>query len=360
MRSRHLCKWVSLISLAICVVIWATSPAALAASKKPIVLKLSCWSPETGSEGRMGRWWGTELEKRSNGEVRVDYYFAEALVKTMDSLPAVSTGIADVQFVADGYFPSQLPLIGATHLLYQTPSGYVMGKAVAEMYETYPPFQKMMKDNNIKSVMIHPATENVIASVKPIRSLEDLKGKKIRGMSLVNDAMKILGATPVAIPLPEVYEALERGTIDAVSGIPYHNIHVFKLYEAAKYIIGPKMGCYATGGYYMNLDSWNRLPAHIKKIIDDLYAEHVDFYINSINKTGESTTKALLAAKCEIYPLAPSEVERWKAKLVPGLYDDWISKMTKKGFPAKEIVETYQKLVQKYTPGDKYRSPFAK
>ena len=67
-------------------------PTTQASSKKPILLKLSNWLPEMGTEGKMGKWWGSELEKRSNGRVKIDYYFAQALVKTMDSLPAVSTG----------------------------------------------------------------------------------------------------------------------------------------------------------------------------------------------------------------------------------------------------------------------------
>jgi len=360
MNRRNLLLTVFVFVWVFSLVVSFSLPSAQASSKKRIVLKLSNWLPETGTEGKMGKWWGAELEKRSNGRVRMDYYFAQALVKTMDSLPAVTSGIADIQFVADGYFPSQLPLVGGTHLLYQTESGYVMGKCITEMFETYGPFKKMLKQNNIRLVMSIPATEVVIASVKPIRKLEDLKGKKVRAMGLMNDAMKLLGATPVAMPLPEVYEALERGTIDVVTGIPYHLVVAFKLHEVAKYVVGPHMGCYATGGYYMNLDSWKGLPDDIKRIIDDLYDEHLDVYIGMANELGEKTTKALLARKCDIYSLPPSEVERWKAKLVPRTYDEWVKKMEKRGLPGREVIEIYQKLVKKYTPMDKYESPFAR
>ena len=60
-------------------------------SKKPIKLKVACWLPEPSIEGRMARWWGNELEKRSNGKVKISYYYGQALVKTMDALLSLTT-----------------------------------------------------------------------------------------------------------------------------------------------------------------------------------------------------------------------------------------------------------------------------
>ncbi|MDD5245214.1 MAG: C4-dicarboxylate TRAP transporter substrate-binding protein [Syntrophorhabdaceae bacterium] len=331
-----------------------------AASEKPIVLKLSSFLPETGTEGMLGKWWGTELEKRSNGRVKVQYFFAEALVKTMDSLPAVSSGIADVQFFAPGYFPTQMALSGVADLLFQTQSNWVSARAYNEMADTFPPFQKMMKDNNIKLMSIWPASEVVMISRKPIKTLDDLKGKKIRALGLMNKAMKMLGATPVAMPLPEVYEALERGTIDAVTGLPYHLVAAFKMQEAAKNLINPGLGCYASGGYFMNLNTWNKLPDDIKKIALQLNQEFPDVAIKMQADLHKKTTDTLLKAKCNIYSLPANEVAKWKAILIPSIYDDWMKDMASKGLPGKETLQKYQELVKKYTPKDKYVSPFLK
>jgi TRAP-type C4-dicarboxylate transport system substrate-binding protein len=331
-----------------------------AAADKPIVLKLSSFLPETGTEGMLGKWWGTELEKRSNGRVKVQYFFAEALVKTMDSLPAVSSGIADIQFFAPGYFPTQMALSGSSDLLFQTQSNWVSAKAYNEMAESFPPFQKMMKDNNIKLLSIWPASEVVMISAKPIKTLDDLKGKKIRALGLMNKAMKMLGATPVAMPLPEVYEALERGTIDAVTGLPYHLVVAFKMQEAAKNLINPGLGCYASGGYFMNLNTWNKFPDDIKKIVHQLNQEFPDVAIKMQAELHKKTTDTLLKAKCNIYSLPANEIAKWKAILVPAIYDDWIKDTASKGLPGKETLTKYRELVKKYTPQDKYVSPFSK
>jgi len=331
-----------------------------AKSGKPIVLKLSSWLPESTNEGQIVKWWGDEIEKKSNGAVKIEYYFAQALVKTMDSLPAVSSGIADIQFVADGYYPSQLPLIGGLHLLYQSDSGYLMDKACTEMHASYPPFQKMMKDNNLKFLISLSAGEVAMASIKPIKKLEDLKGKKVRAMGLMNDAMKMLGATPVAMPLPEVYEALERGTLDAVTGIPYHLIAAFKFQEVAKHIVGVRMGCYASGGYYMNLDVWNELPDNIKQIIDETNAVLPERYADMTNQLFGKITGKLRDANCTFYTLPDEEVERCKNILLPKIYEDWTKKMDKRRLPGQETLNVYRRLVEKYQPQDKYESPFAR
>lgn len=336
----------------------APSPTPSPTPPKVITLKLSSYLPETGTESQMGKWWGSELEKRSNGRVKVEYYFAQALVKTMDTLPAVSKGIADVQFVANGYFPTQLPLTGGLDLIYQTESNWVLSKCFNEMAETYPPFQKMLKDNNIKNMSCWAASEVVMVSPKPIRTVKDLKGLRIRAMGLMNKVMEMLGATPVAMPLPEVYEALQRGVIDAVTGIPYHLVVSFKLNEVAKYVVDPGMGCYATGGYYMNLDTWNSLPDDIKAIIDQINEEFPDVAAELSNELLQKTTETLLAAGNEVYCLPPKEIERWKAKLVPRIYEDWIKEMGAKGLPGRETLEKYHELIRKYAPMDKYKSPY--
>lgn len=362
-RSINLCSMVTGVVLIFLFLIFGltiTPSTSFAASEKPITLKLSSFLPETGTEGMLGKWWGTELEKRTNGRVKVQYFFAEALVKTMDSLPAVSSGIADVQFFAPGYFPTQMALSGVSDLLFQTQSNWVSAKAYNEMAETFPPFQKMMKDNNIKLMSIWPASEVVMISRKPIKTLDDLKGKKIRALGLMNKAMKMLGATPVAMPLPEVYEALERGTIDTVTGLPYHLVMAFKLQEAAKNLINPGLGCYASGGYFMNLNTWNKLPDDIKTIINKLNQEFPDVAIKMQAELHKKTTDTLLKAKCNIYSLPANEIAKWKAVLIPAIYDDWMKDMASKGLAGKETLAKYQELVKKYTPQDKYASPFVK
>jgi len=110
----------------------------------------------------------------------------------------------------------------------------------------------------------------------------------------------------------------------------------------------------------MNLKTWNKLPEDIKKIVNQLNNEFPDVAIKMQAELHKKTTEALLKAKCNIYSLSAGEVAKWKAVLVPAIYDDWIKDMASKGLPGKETLQKYQELVKKYTPKDKYVSPYAK
>jgi len=81
---------------------------------------------------------------------------------------------------------------------------------------------------------------------------------------------------------------------------------------------------------------------------------------NMSNEQLKQTTETLLKAKVDIYSLPPDEVAKWKAILVPGVYDDWTKQMEAKGLPGKETLAKYQELIKKYEKSDKYVSPYPK
>lgn len=106
-----------------------------------------------------------------------------------------------------------------------------------------------------------------VFSTKPIRSIEDLKGKKVRVMenSLHMDTFTALGAIPTPMAMGEVFTALTQGTVDAAENT-LQFIYNMKLYEAAKYIT-------KTGHFYglvivgLSEKTYQKLPDDLKKIM---------------------------------------------------------------------------------------------
>jgi len=90
------------------------------------------------------------------------------------------------------------------------------------------------------------------------------------------------------------------------------------------------MGCYASGGYYMNLDVWKGLPDSTKQIINTVNAEIPEKYADLTNQLYSKNTSQLKDARCVFSTLPDEEVQRWKALLVPKIYDDWIQKMERR------------------------------
>ncbi|MBN1365515.1 MAG: TRAP transporter substrate-binding protein DctP [Syntrophaceae bacterium] len=349
----HRLGFTLLICLLAVSVFFLTAPNTYAKSKVK-VLKVSSTIPEHGKSSQVMKWWGSELEKRTNGRVKCEYYFAQSLVKNQDSIDALKMGIADIQVVINAYFPTQMPLWGALDLIYLNNSYWVLMKCSEEMAENDPLFKKMYDNVNANPLMQLPAPENIILSTKPIKTLEDLKGLKIRCLGQMNEAMKLLGATPVALPIPEVYEALERGTIDAITGICIDTLPVYRFHEVAKYLIYPSMGTYCSANYSINRDSWNDLPDDIKQIIEDMKPDLEEKYVEIYNGFIKKSNETAVQSGCDVYVLPPAEVARWKAMVLPQMHDKWINKMEKQGMPGRKTVNKYKELIKKYEPNDRH------
>ena len=112
-------------------------------------------------------------------------------------------------------------------------------------------------------------TASLMSRAKPIRTLEDLKGMKIRTPSAAQSAqLEALGAIPIDMPANQIYNNLDRGVIDA-SMIPMSAALDFKLIEVAKYFtINAPLGR-SPFLVAMNRGRYEKLPADLKKVIDD-------------------------------------------------------------------------------------------
>jgi TRAP-type mannitol/chloroaromatic compound transport system substrate-binding protein len=205
------------------------------------------------------------LERISEGRLKVDIAPPGAIVPVGDMFDAVSKGVLDF---AGNYF-----------------AGYYMGKFPEQDVEAGLPFaytsiedfwdllyerggfdifQQVYAEKNIKWFPSTPnATYHVGTNSFELKSIRDLKGKKIRAVGTMADYLKALGASPVYLPAPEIYMASKLGTIDGCV-FATDALDDFKLKEVWKsYIKDPNGSCLITN-YLINMDSWKKLPADLQ------------------------------------------------------------------------------------------------
>jgi TRAP-type C4-dicarboxylate transport system substrate-binding protein len=126
--------------------------------------------------------------------------------------------------------------------------------------------QKVYAEQNIYFMPVFPNQIYQIGAGFPIKSLADIKGKKIRSIGIVAEYIKLLGASPVAIPAAEMYMALKLGTVDG-SVFSMVALEDMKMKEVWKsYIISPNCATVVCS-FLINMDSFNALPDDIKEII---------------------------------------------------------------------------------------------
>ena len=182
-----------------------------------------------------------------------------------------------------------------------------------------------------------------------------MKGLKamVRG-GLDTQTMEALGTVPVPLPMPEVYLALERGTIDMAT-LNWEGSVAFKWFEVTKYRtelpIGLNASCLITA---MNLDTWNSLPPDVQAIFTELSG----VYLSKLLGQGMDKVQPVLVKNVikkydakvgnpDFYYMPEDEFQRWVEAVTP-IYEKWITDMEAKGLPGRAIFEDVQRLAKKY------------
>lgn len=174
---------------------------------------------------------------------------------------------------------------------------------------------------------------------KPVRTLEDLAGLKIRtpgGMQ--TRCLKALGAEPVFMPMDQVYLSMKNGSIDEVVTCP-PNFLTYRLYEVAGCAALETFGC-VSEGLFMNLDSWNRTPEELKPVIMNV-CRNPYRTTKSLNESDYTRMIDRIAEKgVAIYDLPPEESERWYSRF-QNASRQWAEDMEKKGLPGKKAIKIF-------------------
>lgn len=342
---------------ALCLFTWTDN----CLSAKPIVLTYSSGYGETFSLSLTDIWWAKEVEKRTKGKVKIQFYWSQGLAKIPESLEAVSTGLADIAFMAIGYFGGQLPLSTASSLFYLAAKPDAVSKALMEMYRTFPAFrEELEKKNNIRPLMFSGTTPLIFGSRKPWKSFADFKGKKIRTFPGLEKPLSKLGAIPVSISFGELYVSLERGVVDAYTGTMWDLAAAARLYERAPYILDLGIGTYAAAGTFINLDKWNKLPDDVKKVMEEVAKEALTKQPELFMQADKKAYELFKKAGVKTIVFSDQDKAQLKKATVPAQWNAWVANMDKKGLPGKKFFEAYKAAVEKFNGESKYESPFVR
>jgi TRAP-type C4-dicarboxylate transport system substrate-binding protein len=324
-------------------------PAAVLA--KPIVLNFAMMNPSTAySSQHCLEPWAKAVEKATHGKVKIRIFYNQTLAKGKDSWNAIKLGVADMGWNAQGFWAGLTPLADVISLpALPLKTGEQASEVLWKLYEKYPQIRKEFSAEKVLLLYASPPYY-LITRNKPVRTIEDLRGMKIRMFGeLPCDEMKALGGVPVLIPMPDTYLALQKGVVDGM-GAGWEPIYGFRLYEVAKYYTDAPF----TAVYFsvtMNNTKWNSLPAKIQKEIMSVSGlKGAKFW----GKHFWDIEKAATIAKAKedghpihLIKLSKKERQRWLEVGGKPIWREWINKMEKKGHPqAKQILQTALKLSQ--------------
>jgi len=288
--------------------------------------------------------WKTEVEKRTAGKVKVETYPGGTLLHAKNMFDGVAAGTADIGCTCPSYFPGMFPVIEAVDLPVGWPSATVASAALFDLVQKYKP-KELEKFKVITMFTCPPAN---IMSMKPILSLEDLKGYELRASGTGAKILGLLGAAAVGMPQSDVPEAIQKGVIKGnVSSLEV--MKDFKYAEYCRHVTANVNLFVVSFAVVMNKAKWESLPADVKKVIDDLSRDQAIWtgrYVD--NHVKESMEWSKKTYNVQVYELSPKEISRWYSVLKP-MTEKYIKDVEAKGLPAKAILEDVMKLKEKYS-----------
>lgn len=295
-------------------------------------------------------WYLKRVEELSGGRIKFESYWSQSLVPARELLDALNTGVADVSFLIPGYFPSKLPLLTVATLPTTYTETYTFGMAVHDLVLATPAISDEMAEWGAVYLTSAPFPPFYLLSKTPIDSVDDLKGMKVRTFGGMANIMKGFGATVVSLPTPEVYTALQRGTVDAAIYPPLL-ITDFKFHETAKYLWAQPIGS-NTSVIGIRKAKWDSFPDDLKAIFRKAAIEHQVAYHRIVQVEGNegSAVKTLSDAGVKITPGSEDATKRINAQIEP-IWANWIAKMEKDGEPGQAVADRYRALLAKYSTG---------
>lgn len=298
-----------------------------------IKLKAANFLPVTHPITVLTGWFCEEMKKRTNGKVEITHYGGGTLLDPVKMYDGVTTGITDIGYSHIQYTRGRFPVMEVFDLPLGFPSGWAATQVADEFYNKHKP--KEWEAVHPFLMTINGPNVLLIAK-KPVRTLEDLKGLKIRATGQFTDVMKALGALPIPLQVTDVYEALRRGVIDGVI-VDISTLKAFKFAEEIKYVTSTtRLGAGITFYWVMNNNKWKALPPDIQKAFTELASEFKEKHAllwNQIDIAGMDFFKSLGG---ELIPLSEGEVGRW-IKAVEPVTAEYKKNMVAKGYKEAEV-----------------------
>lgn len=265
-------------------------------TQRSIELKMvTTWGKNFPGLGTRAVEFAEDIEKATNGRIKIRVYAAEELVPALQAFDAVSQGNADIYHGPDYYWQGKHPMFNFF-------GAVPFGLTATEMTQwlQYGGGQELWDELsarfNVKPMLCN-ATGMQMAGWfnKEINSVEDFQGLKMRIPALGGEILKRLGATPVTLPSGEIFLSLSQGNIDATEWIGPWNDLTLGFHQAAEY--------YYTSAYHepsasvcagWNLDVWNSLSDSEHIIIEALAEMHYARSLAEFNARNAGALRTLI------------------------------------------------------------------
>lgn len=321
---------------------------------KEMTLTFTTFQPETAMGNNNIYRLEEMLNEKLDGAIKFEYYYSGTLCSNMDTLDGVISGVADIGYVTIGNYPGRMPYLSLFDQCgIRWNNTEAASSAMIEFLEEWP---ELAEIDGVTPILCTISTPGIIASNKPIRSLNELQGVSCRSTSTTTAAVSAMGATPVSLEWSECYEALRNGMVDALYTIPGACASSL-IHEVAPYAtVNPY---YVTSYMYvMNTSVLESMPEEQREIFLECCAEVQDSYTKSYagRFEGDEKSAVYFSSLEDLIFLNEKDLAELDSR-VSGLIDDYAAQIDSQGYDGTGALELIRSLADKYNeryPADDY------
>ncbi len=278
------------------------------------------------------------IQERSKGKMKIEIYPANQLFSDKDLPKALPSGAVDMAQVNMAMWSGLIPSLVVEELpfFYKDRDHFfraMISPGVRNLLD------KDFETKGAKVLFWMDYGYSGLIGKKPIRALDDFKGKRIRGYGEIStEILRALGAAPVFLSIGEVYLALQRGTIDGVLTSTC-SVYERKFYEVVKHFTLIRCGEFQNQpAVLVNLKKYNQLPPDLQKIMVDASKDAQDWGLEIALKGTDECLAKLKENGMQIYNLPEQEKQKWAAT-TKGIMTRYLERSGEKGKALVNAVE---------------------
>lgn len=310
----------------------ALTGTAIAQDYPEMSLRYANFMPEGFTTSIIDQFIADEIAKRTGGKVEFEMFHGGTLGGPAEMVELVGAGAVDIGNFPIGYFFSQFPVSGlADSLPVIFPTAEAAAQVQKEAYAELEEVRAEFDAANLHPFLFRGLPQYRLLCTKPIKSLADFNGLKVRTYGTFHPIVfTTFNAVPVNIELGEMYEGLQRGTVDCAY-LNYQTAALYNLFEVAKYTSDAEFGATPLYLTYVNKEVWDGTTDDFKAVFDEVVTEAEAMAAAQINEAEAQGLETLKSKGVEL--VAFEDQEKMNAEL-PDFLDLWVEHLDKAGHGA--------------------------
>jgi TRAP-type C4-dicarboxylate transport system substrate-binding protein len=303
-----------------------------------VTWKVGAWGkPRAASRGV--DWLAGYVKEQTGGKFIINVGYG-SYGEPKELLDLVSVGALEATNICSSYHPEKHPAYTALDLPFLPFPNADVQQAVHDKFHQHPYIRKEMEKWKAFPFMstLLPQYEFIGRSSPAPKKLADWKGLRVRAIGGIGAAMAKVGAVPTSVDATEVYNLIERGTVDAASFPSTYAHGSYRTYEVGKWFTTNLSPGTQACPVMIGIEAWNKLPKQYQELLEKAKATA---YVEQKKAYTEADEKYLAEFKkknLEFITYSKEELAEFQKIGAKPVWDEWVAEKSKQGIPAQELL----------------------